>query len=52
MGRQVRGASAASMIRELLDLFAALCDRRAFPRGAASGPDVTDGDPRCGAYLR
>lgn len=52
MGRQVRGASAAEMRQELLDLLAALCDRQAFPRGGASGEDVADGDPRCGAYLR
>lgn len=52
MGRQVRGESAAEMAQELLDLFSALCDREAFPRGAASADDVADGDPRCGAYLR
>jgi cytochrome c553 len=52
MGRQLRGATAAEMTQELLDLFAALCDRQAFPRGQATGDDVADGDPRCGAYLR
>jgi mono/diheme cytochrome c family protein len=51
MGRQVRG-DAGAMTREILDLFAALCDRSRFPRGAATGADVADGDPRCGAYLR
>lgn len=52
MGRQVRGGSAEAMAQELLDLFAALCDRTAFPAGAASAGDVPDDDPRCGAYLR
>ena len=52
MDRQVRGATAAEMTQELLDLFAALCDREAFPVGAATSADVADGDPRCGAYLR
>lgn len=51
MGRQVRG-DVTQMVTELRDLFAALCDRDAFPPGAASGSDVPDGDPRCGAYLR
>ena len=36
----------------LLDLVAALCDRESFGVGAASEPDVIDGDPRCGDYLR
>ncbi len=36
----------------LLDLVAALCDRERFGVGAATEPDVPDGDPRCGAYLR
>jgi hypothetical protein len=52
MGRQLRGATGAEMTQELLDLFAALCDRTAFPTGAATREDVPDGDPRCGAYLR
>ncbi|MEZ4368300.1 MAG: hypothetical protein R2939_18775, partial [Kofleriaceae bacterium] len=51
MGRQVDG-DARAMGQQILDLLAALCDRAAFPPGAASGADVADGDPRCGAYLR
>lgn len=52
MGRQLKGATAKEMTQELLDIFAALCDRTAFPAGKASTPDVKDGDPRCGAYLK
>jgi hypothetical protein len=52
MDRQVEGATGAEMSREILDILAALCDRAAFPLGKASGADVEDGDPRCGAYLR
>lgn len=52
MGRQVRGADGREMAEEILDILAALCDRAAFPRGAASAEDVPDGDPRCGPYLR
>lgn len=52
MGRQVKGATAEEMAQEIRDLLAALCDRQAFPLGAATGKDVEDGDPRCGAALR
>ena len=52
MGRQVVGADGRAMAQEILDLLAALCDRTRFPRGAATGDDVADGDPRCHAYLR
>ncbi|AKT43829.1 hypothetical protein [Chondromyces crocatus] len=52
MGRQVKGATAQEMAQEILDIFAALCDRKAFPKGSAKGADVADKDPRCGAYLR
>ncbi|MCK6544695.1 hypothetical protein L6R52_02420 [Myxococcota bacterium] len=52
MKRQVKGASGEEMAQEILDLLAALCDRTAFPKGAATAEDVADGDPRCGAYLR
>jgi mono/diheme cytochrome c family protein len=51
MGRQVEGDN-RQMTQEMLDLFAALCDRKTFPKGAATGKDVADGDARCGAYLR
>ena len=51
MGPQLKGTG-AEMTRELLDLFAALCDRAAFPKGAAKGKDVDNGDARCRDYLR
>jgi hypothetical protein len=35
----------------VLDILAALCDRKAYPKLAA-GTDVTNGDARCGNYLR
>ncbi len=38
--------------QHLKDLLAALCDRQLFPRGLATDPEVLDGDPRCGVYLR
>ncbi len=44
--------SAAKQTATLLDLLAALCDRERYPRGAGTDPDVPDGDPRCGEYLR
>ncbi|MDH3511768.1 MAG: hypothetical protein OER85_13020 [Gammaproteobacteria bacterium] len=44
--------SAAEQTATLLDLLAALCDRERYPRGAGTDPDVPDGDPRCGTYLR
>lgn len=52
MKRQVTGATAAEMTREILDLLTALCDRKSFPPGKATKPDVPDGDPRCGSALR
>lgn len=51
MGRQVSESSGAEQERAILDLFAALCDRQAFP-ALAGGKDVASGDARCGAYLR
>ena len=44
--------SAAAQTSTLLDLLAALCDRERYPRGAGTDPDVPDGDPRCGGYLK
>lgn len=44
--------SVAQQTSILLDLLAALCDRERYPRGAATDPDVPDGDPRCRDYLR
>lgn len=52
MKRFVKGADAAELGQQVLDLLAALCDRAAFPLGAATHADVPDGDPRCGSYLR
>jgi mono/diheme cytochrome c family protein len=37
--------------QEVLDLFAALCDRTSFP-GKDAENDAPDGDLRCGAYLK
>src|SRR5690606_26344645 len=45
MGRQSTDA------KVILDLFAALCDRSAFP-AKPGAEDVADGDARCGAYLK
>jgi mono/diheme cytochrome c family protein len=52
MGRQVKGKDGKEMASEILDILAALCDRKAFPKGKATGAEVADGDARCGAYLR
>ncbi len=51
MDRQVTEPGAAAQAGAILDLFAALCDRVAFP-AMAGAEDVKDGDARCGAYLR
>lgn len=51
MDRQVTEADPAAQSAAILDLFAALCDRTAFPALAGS-EDVNDGDARCGTYLR
>ncbi|HVK65452.1 MAG TPA: c-type cytochrome [Polyangium sp.] len=51
MTRQVAEAGGAEQSQAVLDLLAALCDRKAFP-ALESGKDVPDGDARCGAYLR
>jgi hypothetical protein len=51
MGRQLSESGGAEQAQAVLDLFAALCDRQAFP-ALGTGKDVPDGDPRCGAYLR
>ena len=53
MGSQVpRGESWSTQAQVVLDVLAALCDRSAFPTGAATEPDVALNDPRCGGYLR
>jgi mono/diheme cytochrome c family protein len=51
MDRQLEERGGQAQAQTVLDLFAALCDRAAFP-AMANGKDVPDGDPRCGAYLR
>jgi mono/diheme cytochrome c family protein len=45
-------SSRAELLGSLRDLAAALCDRARYPRGATGTEDVSDGDPRCAAYLR
>ncbi|PRQ02457.1 hypothetical protein ENSA5_22750 [Enhygromyxa salina] len=53
MGPQVPdGLTAAEQAEWILNVFAALCDREAYPATGASEEDVEDGDPRCGDYLR
>jgi hypothetical protein len=53
MKRQVQEKTGAEDGRAVLDLLAALCDRKTFPalRGRDAA-DVQDSDPRCGAYLK
>jgi mono/diheme cytochrome c family protein len=51
MGRQVSARSAPEQASAILDLFAALCDRKTFPPNPGA-EDVKDADARCGAYLR
>lgn len=51
MGRQLNQPGGAAQAQEVLDLFAALCDRTLFPP-LANGEDVPDGDARCGGYLK
>lgn len=45
-------ASHEDLTRIVQDLNAATCNRIAFPKGAATGEDVPDGDPRCGEKLK
>ena len=53
MLRQVDEKTGAENDRAVLDLLAALCDRKTYPalRGR-DADDVQDGDARCGAYLK
>ncbi|MCR9160201.1 MAG: hypothetical protein ACE37F_37235 [Nannocystaceae bacterium] len=51
MGREIAFDSADEAARQTLGILAALCDRDAFPP-LPGQPDVPDGDPRCGAYLK
>lgn len=51
MDRQLSETGGVAQAQAVLDLLAALCDRKAFP-ALGSGKDVPDADPRCGAYLR
>lgn len=51
MGPQLTpSASRGELNQALLDLFAACCDRKRYPKGNAD--DVPDADARCGAYLK
>lgn len=53
MGSQVPADEPwATQAQLVLDVLAALCDQQQYPRGAATEPDVTSGDPRCAGYLR
>lgn len=53
MGRQVSEPTGTENGRAVLDILAALCDRKSFPALTRDEPkDVVDGDARCGAYLR
>jgi hypothetical protein len=53
MGPQLSPAlSREQLTNELRDILAAGCDRTRYPRAAEGGEDVSDGDPRCGAYLK
>jgi mono/diheme cytochrome c family protein len=53
MERQVSEASGADNARAILDILAALCDRKAFPPIAGQeSKDVPDADLRCGDYLK
>jgi hypothetical protein len=52
MTRQVKSTDGPGMAKEILDILAALCDRKAFPPGKAKAADVPNGDARCGPYLR
>lgn len=52
MKRFVEGKDGKELGSQVLDLLAALCDRKAFPKGLGTSDDVPDADPRCGEYLR
>lgn len=51
MRRQILEPSGPEQEQTILDVLAALCDRKAFPPLAGAG-DVRAKDPRCGDYLR
>jgi hypothetical protein len=51
MKRQLTETGGAAQARTVLDLLAALCDRKLFP-ALPTGKEVPDADPRCAAYLR
>lgn len=53
MKGQVAEQTSADASRFVLDVLAALCDRKQFPgRDFVGIQDVPDGDPRCGNYLK
>jgi hypothetical protein len=47
-----QGVPREEIVQIIRDLNAATCDRTRYPKGAATGGDVPDGDPRCGSYLK
>lgn len=56
-GTDMHGQVEHTLAREqkagvLRDLMAALCDSKRYPKGQSTEPEVADGDPRCGSYLR
>jgi len=51
MRRQILDPSAPDQERAILDVLAALCDRKTFP-AMAGVRDVPDADPRCSSYLK
>ena len=51
MRRQILDPSAPDQERAILDVLAALCDRKTFP-AMAGERDVPDADPRCSRYLK
>jgi mono/diheme cytochrome c family protein len=53
MKGQIVAKTGADAAQDVLDLLAALCDRKQFPRRDFVGvSDAPDGDPRCGKYLK
>jgi mono/diheme cytochrome c family protein len=51
MHRQILDAGGTAQERAILDVLAALCDRKQFP-ALAGKADVPDADPRCASYLK
>jgi mono/diheme cytochrome c family protein len=51
MRRQILDSKGPEQEQAILDVLAALCDRKLFP-AMAGAKDVRDDDPRCAAYLK